>query len=109
MEHEFSKVNILLSTFEPGNFLSEQLISLSNQTFAYQLYLRDDASFSAPKVSEIDQSKIKYLDFGQTNIGPKNSFFELLQNESGSDFVAFCDQDDVWKPEKLQVASEWQL
>ena len=47
---------------------------------------------------------LKRIHFGQINIGPKNSFFELLQNESGSDFVAFCDQDDIWLNNKLSLA-----
>lgn len=29
---------------------------------------------------------------------------ELLYNTSGFDYYAFCDQDDVWLPDKLRIA-----
>ncbi len=99
------KVNILLSTFQPEKFLKEQLESLEAQNVEYQLYIRDDASQDKPNVSTREE-KIAKFEFGIENIGPKNSFFELLKSESNSDFVAFCDQDDIWLSNKLESAIE---
>jgi hypothetical protein len=104
MKQDFPKVNVLLSIYEPGNFLSEQLISIRNQDISCHLYIRDDASSTAPNVTEIEPDKIKYLNLDKQNIGPKNSFFELLRCESDSDYVAFCDQDDIWLNNKLSIA-----
>src|SRR6185295_14022489 len=37
--------------------------------------------------------------------GVMASFFDLLRSETGAaDHVAFCDQDDVWHPDKLARA-----
>lgn len=38
------------------------------------------------------------------NIGWKKSFIEALRACPGYDWYALCDQDDVWLPEKLEVA-----
>ncbi len=41
------------------------------------------------------------------NLGIANSFFHLLEKScDGYDGYAFCDQDDIWVPEKLERAAQ---
>lgn len=102
------KVNILLSTYNGERFIIEQLDSLFNQTYKnIVIYIRDDGS--TDRTVEIirsysDQNKQLKLTTG-TNLGVIPSFLQLLSS-SGSidDLYAFCDQDDVWRPEKISRA-----
>lgn len=101
------KVAILMSTYNGGAFLADQIRSLQNQTFKnWYLYIRDDGS--KDKTIDIikqfikEDKRIIYLEDNQIHLGPKNSFFKLL-TEVNADYYFFCDQDDVWLPQKLEL------
>jgi len=104
------KINILLSTYNGERFIIEQLDSLFNQTYAnIKIYIRDDGSTDST-VNLIrtypDHKKLITLSIGN-NIGVIPSFLQLLtDNEGTNELYAFCDQDDVWRPEKISRAVE---
>jgi len=104
------KVNILLSTYNGERFIIEQLDSLLNQTYTnIKIYIRDDGSTDST-VNLIrtypDHKKLITLSIGN-NIGVIPSFLQLLtDNEGTNELYAFCDQDDVWRPEKVSRAVE---
>jgi glycosyltransferase involved in cell wall biosynthesis len=103
-------VAILMSTFNGAKFLSEQLDSLANQNHEnWILYVRDDGS--ADKTLEIlneyerKWGSKKIIIFAGSNIGFSKSFLTLACDKSiKADYYAFCDQDDIWLPEKLTKA-----
>jgi glycosyltransferase involved in cell wall biosynthesis len=103
------KVNILLSTFNGERFLVEQLESILSQTYKnVVIHVRDDGSSDRTReiLSNYAFEYPQYLkvDFGN-NLGVIKSFFELLCNsDSKCDYFAFCDQDDVWKKDKISNA-----
>ncbi|MEO8101646.1 MAG: glycosyltransferase family 2 protein [Betaproteobacteria bacterium] len=102
-------VTVLLSTFNGGNFLQQQLNSLYEQTYpGIRIMVRDDGSTDATwSILERAQSEKRIeLLVQHDNLGAARSYFELLQRARlmGADFVAFCDQDDVWMPGKLSRA-----
>ena len=77
------KTAILLSTYNPNAaYLQAQLASIEAQTLPCTLVQRDDS---------------------ETRLGAKRSFEKLLRETEGFDYYAFADQDDVWKPEKMEV------
>lgn len=99
-------IDILLSTYNGEKFLKEQLDSLLNQTYSdYKILIRDDGSSDNTK-SILGLYKNKYEDkislFFEDNVGPKKSFLNLLE-KSNSDYIMFCDQDDIWDRNKLQI------
>lgn len=102
------KVNILLSTYNGERFIVELLDSLFKQSYSnITLYIRDDGS-TDNTVSLIESFLVhnKSVTFTTgNNIGVISSFLKLLatSGEPG-DLYAFCDQDDVWKPEKIARA-----
>lgn len=102
-------VNILLSTYNGEKYLLEQLESINQQTYPnVHLYIRDDGSKDST-LSVIDSFSSKYpltLIKGE-NIGFMKSFFELLKAACNGDYWAFCDQDDIWMPEKISLAVDW--
>ncbi|MFN3560496.1 MAG: glycosyltransferase family 2 protein [Chloroherpetonaceae bacterium] len=101
-------VNILLSTYNGEKFLPQQLDSLLAQSYPNILiHVRDDGS--SDKTIEILEaythahSNIR-LTKGE-NLGAAKSFFQLLLNaDSQCAYFAYCDQDDVWKTDKIERA-----
>lgn len=108
------RVAIALSTFNGERYLPELLESLRYQNWTYwDLWVRDDGSTDGTvdvlldferKLSETNPKNSFYL-FKGDNIGVVNSFFSLLSRipDTYSGF-AFCDQDDIWHPEKMDRA-----
>ena len=102
------KVNILLSTYNGARFISEQLDSLYEQTYPnIAVHIRDDGS--TDNTLELISShpicsRVVSVTSG-SNIGVAPSFLELLANNgSVGELYAFCDQDDVWKLDKISRA-----
>jgi glycosyltransferase involved in cell wall biosynthesis len=103
------KVKILLSTFNGENYLEEQLQSILKQDYEnFELHIRDDGS--KDKTREILQkyetmSERVFVTYGE-NIGVIAGFFSLIEKSYTSEpcYVALCDQDDVWKIDKISSA-----
>jgi glycosyltransferase involved in cell wall biosynthesis len=104
-----SRVTVLLSTYNGSKYLQGQLNSLYQQTYPdIRILVRDDGSTDSTRsilVSEQAKERIDILE-EHYNLGPALSFFELLRSteSTGTEYVAFCDQDDVWHPEKIAHA-----
>lgn len=103
-------VAILLATYNGAEFIGEQLKSIQNQTHQdWSLWVSDDGStdgtLAALNTFQSDNPDKKiHLLCGPTS-GASANFLTLLANPDLPDGpVAFCDQDDVWMPEKLQRA-----
>jgi len=104
------RVAVLLSTYNGARFLEEQLDSLLAQRgVEVHLHARDDGS--TDQTLEILARYAAHwpglagLAAGP-NMGPAASFLELLRTAPDDmDYYAFCDQDDVWLPEKLARAT----
>lgn len=102
------RVAVLLSTFNGAAFLSEQLASLGKQHEAdVFLHARDDCSQDdtvAVLRAHADRwPELARVESGE-NLGVARSFFTLLATAPHADYFAFCDQDDVWLPDKLARA-----
>ena len=102
------KVQVLMSTYNGERFLREQLQSLLNQTYPnLEILIRDDGSRDAT-ASILQEYANKYSNvhvYLEENVGAVHSFFWLL-SRCDADYAAFCDQDDVWLPEKVERAVE---
>ena len=107
------KIAILMAVYEPRlDWLREQLLSLNAQTYSnLVLYVRDDCS---PTVafSEIQNCVANCIDAfpylilrNEKNLG-SNGTFELLTKEAEAEYFAYCDQDDIWLPEKLEILQQ---
>ncbi|MEC0234382.1 glycosyltransferase family 2 protein [Paenibacillus kribbensis] len=102
-------VQILLSTYNGAAYLDEQVESLINQKDVNtQILVRDDGS-TDDTVAKLNALKQRYpqqiILYPESNVGVIASFFDLIQKSSENfEFYAFCDQDDVWMPDKLARA-----
>lgn len=95
---------ILLSTYNGGQYLRKQLDSVLSQTVTdFILLVRDDGSTdNTLQILESCTDPRIRLSAGK-NLGPASSFFALLDEARtmGAEHIFFCDQDDIWMPEKL--------
>lgn len=101
-------VQILLSTYNGERYLRALLDSLRSQDYPHlSILIRDDGSTDNTPVLLQDYAR------GSTNIeivrgehlGFVRSFFTLFTLASPSaKYLALCDQDDVWQPNKISRA-----
>lgn len=102
-------VAILLATYNGEKYLKDLLDSLSRQTFTdFIVYMHDDGSTDSTR--EIintyirkDQSKYILLEDSVKHRGPLGSFMWMLEHVV-ADYYMFCDQDDVWEPDKIRLS-----
>lgn len=105
-----NRVWVLLPTFNGGDFLDAQFQSLQDQTLApTRILVRDDGSTDRTRdiiAAWQDRLPITVIDGDGGHCGLLQSIQKLLAAVPGDavDGIAFCDQDDVWLPEKLQWA-----
>ena len=103
---ENKKVQILMSTYNGETFLREQIESLLKQTYLkIEILIRDDGSEdrTVDILKEYAASNKNIHIYLENNIGVTKSFFELLKRAE-ADYIAFCDQDDVWQENKVEEA-----
>lgn len=112
MSSRAPSVAVLLSTYNGERFLAQQLDSLCAQrAVELALYVRDDGS-SDGTLAVLQRYAARWPSLARItthpNLGAPRSFMELLASVPGDhDYYAFCDQDDVWLPEKLARAAAW--
>jgi glycosyltransferase involved in cell wall biosynthesis len=102
------RVEVILSTYAARQeWLEQQLDSIWGQTGVdISLLVRDDGSpdDTADRVESLLRGRPARLVRGE-NVGPTRSFLLGLRDVAGiADYAAFCDQDDVWRHDKLARA-----
>ena len=109
MASDNANVGILLATYNGAAFLAAQLDSILAQTHEnWRLVIRDDGSTDkTPEILEAfrarHQEKVVILEDEAGNLGLVQNFSRLME-QAGAGYIALCDQDDVWKPEKLELS-----
>jgi glycosyltransferase involved in cell wall biosynthesis len=104
-------ISIAMATYNGERFLEEQLRSLNEQTtLPAELVVCDDASTDrTPKIlAQFVQSAsfpVKYLTNDQ-KLGWRKNFLKAA-SLCTSEYVAFCDQDDVWLKDKLACVESY--
>ena len=100
------EISVLMATYNGGKYIKEQLDSLQAQSYEkWSLYIRDDCSTDNTtnilKEYQNREPRIHLLPSSATNIGALGNFNRLMSNASGKYFM-FCDQDDIWLPDKIK-------
>lgn len=97
---------ILLAVYNGEKYLKQQIESILSQTVKdIKIVIRDDGS-TDKSVEIINDYCNKYSDkisclIGKATGSAKQNFAELL-NSCDDDYIMFCDQDDVWLPQKIE-------
>jgi hypothetical protein len=104
-------VDILLATYNGARFLPDLLESLQKQSIdGWRLIVRDDGSGDGtPELVERWAGETGacciFLRDGDRGLGASGNFARLL-SASDAPYFMFCDQDDVWMPDKVALALE---
>ncbi len=101
-------IDILLATYNGEKYIGQQIDSILNQTeHNFRILIRDDNS--TDRTPQIIQ---EYADSHENIVIVKDSEkaggavpnFFLLMKHATADYVMFCDQDDVWLPDKIKIS-----
>ena len=114
MEETLSSLNpsiaVVVSTYNGADHIREQLDSVLSQDVSnvaqLSIYVRDDGSKdNTPSVLEEYENNGGITFIKGENLGVVGSFFDLISSVPKSiDYIALCDQDDIWHTDKLSRA-----
>ncbi len=113
MEPEI-KISVLIAVYHPNVIWLEQLlVSVCEQTLpAYEIILMDDGSvhtsfqnIQTTVFKSIGRKKQIFLYQSRENEGFNKTFEKLVHLAKGN-YIAFCDQDDIWEKDKLLKLAE---
>jgi glycosyltransferase involved in cell wall biosynthesis len=104
-------ISIAMATYNGERFLEKQLRSLTEQVrLPDEVVICDDAS--TDRTPEILAQFAKSAPFpvrlviNDHRLGYRENFLKAA-SLCTSEYIAFCDQDDVWLPDKLSVVSRY--
>ena len=104
-------IDILLACFNGEKYITEQIDSILNQSYQnWNLIIRDDGSKDrtleiVKEYIDMYPSKIHLIESTVPSGSAKMNFFQLMQVSTQS-YVMFCDQDDIWFSDKVQITLE---
>ena len=101
-------VAILLATRQGAEFLDAQLQSLATQSYGnWRLVLSDDGStdgtLQIARRFAADHPDREVTILSGPRRGATQNFLHLVDSVRPGEALAYCDQDDVWLPERLAI------
>ena len=106
------KVSVAMATYNGANYITEQLESILRQTLAVdEVVICDDVSRDetvglVKKFIKENHLEGKWsIEVNEQNLGYGSNFIHALRKTTG-DLVFFCDQDDIWVDNRVQVMSD---
>lgn len=99
------RIAILLATFNGAAFLAEQLDSLRRQSVqSWRLVVSDDGSTDGTRAiveafAASMPGRVSWVEGPRQ--GATANFLSLVSRTLEGEWLAYCDQDDVWLPERL--------
>ena len=102
-------VAVLLATYNGAQYVRAQIESLAKNSVPFRLHWLDD--HSSDETREVVRASardagIQLCEWHQSgHLGVPASFFRLLECVE-ADFYLFCDQDDIWQPERITAIVE---
>ena len=102
-----NNIDILMATYNGASYIRTQIQSLQAQTLTdWKLYIHDDGSsddtMSILKEMKAMDSRINIIEDGIRFHESGLNFMHLLKF-SKAPFCIFCDQDDIWLENKLEL------
>ena len=100
-------IDILMATYNGARYIKQQILSIISQTYSnWRLIIHDDGSTDdtiniIKSFCDLDE-RIILIEDGKTFKQPGAHFIYLLSFVE-SPYVCFCDQDDIWFENKLEV------
>ena len=107
LRREGKLVSIAVATYNGERFLQQQIDSLVKQTYRpIEILISDDCSTDGTmgvlRKFEVDYPDIVQIFQNKRNLGYISNFEKVLSHCKG-DFIALCDQDDIWRLNKIEL------
>ena len=102
-------ITIIMAVYNGQEYIREQLESLKDQTYTeWRLVIRADRSSDktaeiVKKFSDEVEQEVIFKVNEKPSGSAKNNFALLINDAKESDYVMFCDQDDIWKKDKIEI------
>lgn len=107
------EVAVLLCTYNGERFLPAQLRSIQGQSCSsWSVFASDDGSRDSTLEILQEFRRLQGVDRVTVFSGPQNGFVANFMSIMGRPerkypYYAFCDQDDIWDPDKLERALQY--
>ncbi|HWT74789.1 MAG TPA: glycosyltransferase family 2 protein [Mobilitalea sp.] len=100
-----SMVAIVMTTYNGEKYVGEQIESILSSTYQdFELFIYDDGSkddtMSILRMYESKEPDKIHVFKNETNLGVTRNFLQAICRTRAC-YVMTCDQDDVWKPNKI--------
>lgn len=98
--------SVIIPTYEREKIIGRAIESVLNQTFTdFELIIVDDGSTDGTRsrIRSYSDERIRYI--YKENGGQNSAINEGIKNSRGY-YIAFCDSDDEWLPQKLEKVYE---
>jgi glycosyltransferase involved in cell wall biosynthesis len=108
MKQTSPEISVVMATYNGERYLADQLWSVLRQDYDdFEVVLVDDSSSDDTlKIAEDIFFQAGFTQYtilrNPSNQGINKTFQNGVEISKGS-FIAFCDQDDIWEPEKLRT------
>lgn len=103
------RVSIVMCTYNGERHLREQLDSVLNQTYGlHEIIIQDDGSTDGTMAIVEEYAARNSIIKPCVNKGGRGvnaNFFSAMALATG-DYIAICDQDDIWEPDKIRLQME---
>lgn len=103
------KVSVAMATYNGAKYIEEQLASILKQTRAVdEVIICDDCSkdHTVTLIKNFirnNQLQERWrISVNSKNLGYGSNFFQALAKTTG-DLICFCDQDDIWVEDRIEV------
>ncbi|HVX52773.1 MAG TPA: glycosyltransferase family 2 protein [Chitinophagaceae bacterium] len=100
------KVAVVMATYNGEKFLKEQLDSILQQTYRnIEIIIVDDCSTDGtPGILQSYAGRNRGISIhrNKENIGYIKNFEKAIQLAT-AEYIALCDQDDIWHPQKIEI------
>ena len=101
-------ISVCIATYNGERFIREQIDSILRQLSSYdEIIVSDDGSTddTISIIDSINDKRIRIIEGPRKHSPTPN--FECAMKVAKGDYIFMADQDDVWKPNKVEVCIEW--
>ena len=101
-------ISVCIATYNGEKFIKEQIDSILRQlSLDDEIIVSDDGSTddTISIIISIDDKRIRIIEGPRKHSPTLN--FECAMKEAKGDYIFLADQDDVWKPNKVEVCFKW--
>ena len=101
-------ISVCIATYNGEKFIKEQIDSILRQlSLDDEIIVSDDGSTddTISIINSIDDKRIRIIEGPRKHSPTLN--FECAMKEAKGDYIFLADQDDVWKPNKVEVCIKW--